>query len=149
MFAQQPVVHKFRLMDLCPLQDQSLCRAWQAPRNDFQVLNTYTRSLIGIPGMEMRRRMIVPKHLNNNVIERADGGQFYFTDAAFSELSLSNWFRHSQRKLPGGLLPGQITFSSQCAKPGLASNFRVLCGILLPVPGFAPSVTLGDNAATY
>jgi hypothetical protein len=72
--AQIPVFQQLSLMQFRPIQNQLSRPSWQGAVTNAQPANIDRSLEFAISGMEVRRCVFVPEHLDQDAVEDADGG---------------------------------------------------------------------------
>ena len=70
--AQLPVCQQFDLMQFCPVEHQAKPTTRQLATDQCQISDVNDCLVLGIVYMEVRRRMVFEKHLDDEAIKGAD-----------------------------------------------------------------------------
>ena len=65
-----PILAQLALMDSCPLTCEFERSAWEGSFDDCETLNRNRRLMLAVLDVEMRGRMIIPEHGDDDPIER-------------------------------------------------------------------------------
>lgn len=79
--AQFPVLQQLRLVRRGPFQNKSQRPARQTAHPDLQSFNYYLRMELSVLGVEVRRRVLIKEHPDDDTVESADRRLVHLSDS--------------------------------------------------------------------
>jgi len=85
-FAEPPIFEQFRLVQLCPIENEIHRPPWQLAFRHFQRANVDDRLVVAVFSVKVRWRVFIPEHLDDDSEELADSCHVAYRAFASSRL---------------------------------------------------------------